>query len=105
MFNWLECFKKEKVVKIETTDNLIVTKLYRRNGRTFQFFCDSLKASGTKGENVNYCLKLLTEEGFVVVMDNRQLGVPDMLRDDTNEIRAQKIEEGFKVFKDFARFF
>lgn len=97
-------FSKKKRIETFTEKNIIITEIYKKGGRTFQLFCDVAKSNGTIGQNHNYCLKLLTAgNGFNILIDNRQMAIPEVTIDDGNQTKiVEKINEGFAKLKEFA---
>jgi len=83
-----------------TDDNIIKTSLYKTNGKTFKLLCDARKAGATIGINANYSLSLLTDNGFVLLFDNRQLNINE-IKFDNNQIDKinNQIDEGFEYFR------
>ncbi len=99
----MRLFKKRKTMMWNKKNGDVKRlELYHTRTKTFQLFCDVKKASGTIGMNNNYCLSMLTVNGFVPVIDNRTLGIPDV-KVDTDWIELMKaIEIAFEKFIVFA---
>lgn len=96
-------FKKTKNVLTNVTENNIkVIEIYKKGGRTFQLNADVKKSQGTIANNTNYCISLLTENGFVMLIDNRGLDIPEIKLELGNEENLKLIEAGFKQFKEYA---
>lgn len=90
------------VLMTKDSDNIRRLDIYKTNGKTFQLFCDVKKSDGTIGVNNNYAASILGLNGFTLVVDNRTLGIPEVKMSESAEIVQQKIEAGFKKFKEFA---
>lgn len=95
-------FTKNRVIEKFSKENVKVVEVYKRSGHTFQLFCDARKAAGTKGMNVNYCLFLLTPNGFVPLVDNRMLDIPEMnYVEGENDRMREDIKNAFAEFKGY----
>jgi hypothetical protein len=95
-------FSKSKRIETITDDNIIITEIYKKSGRTFQLFCDSVKSKGTIGNNINFCLKMLTDSGFALIIDNKQMQIAEPNMADGKEAVLKQIQVGFDLFKEFA---
>lgn len=97
-------FFSKKTQRIEHIgpDNIVIIEIYKTGSKTFKLFCDVKKASGTIGVNKHYCLEMLTQNGFSLLADNRQLCICeiDMKRSQTQTVK--QIEDGFATFKSLA---
>lgn len=90
------------VLKSVTENNIKVVEIYKKGNKTFQFYCDVKKSQGTINNNTNYCISLLTDNGFVKLMDNRDLDIPEVKLEFGNDKNLEMIESGFLEFKKYA---
>ena len=95
-------FNKKSRIENITDKNIIITEIYKTGSRTYQMYCDVGKSSGIIGTNIYYCLKLLTDAGFAVIIDNRQMAIPEVSMMNNKDSTLQEIEDAFKQFKEFA---
>lgn len=94
--------KNKSVLKNINESNVKIVEIYKKSGKTFQFYCDVKKSQGTIANNTNYCVSLLTNNGFVLLMDNRQLDIPEVKLEFGNEKLEEMIRAGFAEFKKYA---
>lgn len=94
-------FKQSKRIENISDTNAIIIEIYKKGGNTYQLFCDAQKSSGTMGDNINYCLKLLTDNGFVMIIDNKQMTIPNINMDNDMDDIVESINQGFEKFKEF----
>lgn len=85
--------------KTERTYKII--EIYKSNGRTFQLVCDVMKSAGTIAVNNNYCIQALTENGWVLLADNRILEIPEVNLEMGEKKYKKMIKEGFSDFKKY----
>ena len=90
------------VLKSVTENNIKVVEIYKKGNKTFQFYCDVKKSQGTINNNTNYCISLLTDNGFVMLIDNRGLDIPEVKMEMSKEDLQKFIEDGFAEFKKYA---
>ena len=95
-------WSKKKRIELISDTNVVITEVYKVNGRTFMMFCDAKKSKGGHGQNVNYALNILTDSGFQLIMDNRQMDIPEVDPTDPTGVTLDAIADGFKQFKAFA---
>ena len=96
-------FSKSRVLKKVSKENIKVIEIYKKSGKVFQLYCDASKAHGTRGFNVNYCINMLTINGFVNLIDNKTLDIPDVKFEENKEEKIiLDIEECFSKFKEYA---
>jgi hypothetical protein len=96
-------FSKSSLMIRGKDDALKVIEIYKKGGKTFRLFCETTKAAGTMGENFNYCVSLLTQNGFVVIADNRMLDIPEVdSKKMSKEEVLSKVHAGFEEFKRYA---
>jgi|SaaInl8_200m_RNA_FD_contig_31_2810581_length_720_multi_7_in_0_out_0_2 hypothetical protein len=103
MFNLFKS-KGDNFLRATNNDNVRMIEIYRKDDRIFQMYCDAKKSEGTIGVNTNYNISLLTDNGFVQLMDNRQLGIPEVKMDDGEKKVTEDIDAGFEKFKEYANF-
>ena len=94
--------KNKSVLKNITDTNVKVIEIYKKGGKTFQLYCDVKKSQGTIANNTNYCISLLTDNGFVMLIDNRGLDIPEVKIEMSKEDLQKFIEDGFAEFKKYA---
>lgn len=94
--------KNHNILKNVNESNIKVIEIYKKSGKTFQFYCDVKKSQGTIANNTNYCVSLLTDNGFVKLMDNRDLDIPEVKLEFGNDKNLEMIELGFAEFKKYA---
>lgn len=94
--------KNKSVLKNITDTNVKVIEIYKKGGKTFQLYCDVKKSQGTISNNTNYCISLLTDNGFVMLIDNRGLDIPEVKIEMSKEDLQKFIEDGFAEFKKYA---
>ena len=94
--------KNKNVLKNVGADNVKIIEIYKKGSKTFQLYCDVKKSSGTIANNTNYCISLLTDNGFVILIDNRGLDIPEVKMDIEKDELIQMIEDGFSEFKKYA---
>lgn len=94
--------KNKSVLKNITDSNVKVIEIYKKGGKTFQLYCDVKKSQGTIANNTNYCISLLTDNGFVMLIDNRGLDIPEVKMEMAKEDLQKSIEDGFTEFKKYA---
>jgi hypothetical protein len=94
--------KNQNILRNIDDKNIKIMEIYKKGGKVFQLFCDVTKSDGTIGQNINYCLKLLTDQGFVVILDNRTMDIPEVKMSMNEQEILMNIEEGFEKFKQFA---
>lgn len=94
--------KNKSVLKNITDTNVKVIEIYKKGGKTFQLYCDVKKSQGTISNNTNYCISLLTDNGFVMLIDNRGLDIPEVKMEMSKEDLQKFIEDGFAEFKKYA---
>lgn len=94
--------KNKSVLKNITDTNVKVIEIYKKGGKTFQLYCDVKKSQGTISNNTNYCISLLTDNGFVMLIDNRGLDIPEVKMEMSKEDLQKSIEDGFAEFKKYA---
>lgn len=94
--------KNKSVLKNITDANVKVIEIYKKGGKTFQLYCDVKKSQGTISNNTNYCISLLTDNGFVMLIDNRGLDIPEVKMEMSKEDLQKSIEDGFTEFKKYA---
>lgn len=94
--------KNKSVLKNITDSNIKIIEIYKKGGKTFQLYCDVKKSSGTIANNTNYCISLLTDNGFVMLIDNRGLDIPEVKLELGNDELLKMIEDGFIEFKKYA---
>lgn len=94
--------KNKSVLKNITDTNVKVIEIYKKGGKTFQLYCDVKKSQGTISNNTNYCISLLTDNGFVMLIDNRGLDIPEVKIEMSKEDLQKCIEDGFTEFKKYA---
>lgn len=94
--------KSKSVLKNVTESNIKVIEIYKKGSRTFQLYCDVKKSQGTIANNTNYCISLLTDNGFSMLIDNRGLDIPEVKLENTQEETLKMIEDGFTEFKKYA---
>ena len=94
--------KNKSVLKNITDSNVKVIEIYKKGGKTFQLYCDVKKSQGTIANNTNYCISLLTDNGFVMLIDNRGLDIPEVKMEMSKEDLQKSIEDGFTEFKKYA---
>ena len=94
--------KNKSVLKNITETNVKVIEIYKKGGKTFQLYCDVKKSQGTISNNTNYCISLLTDNGFVMLIDNRGLDIPEVKIEMSKEDLQKFIEDGFAEFKKYA---
>ena len=85
-----------------TDTNIKVIEIYKKGNKTFQLYCDVKKSQGTIANNTNYCISLLTDNGFVKLMDNRDLDIPEVKLEFGNDKNLEMISDGFIKFKEYA---
>jgi len=98
-------FSKQSTTKIlqeVSDDNVRVLEIYKNKVGTFKLFCDVKKADGTIGNNNNFSISMLTDNGFVIVADNNDIGIPKVRLSDSTEEALNKITDAFEIFKSFA---
>lgn len=94
--------KNKNVLKNVGADNVKIIEIYKKGSRTFQLYCDVKKSQGTIANNTNYCISLLTDNGFVMLVDNRNLDIPEVKLEMGEEKLTEQIEAGFAEFKKYA---
>jgi hypothetical protein len=94
--------KTNNVLSENVNDNVRLLDIYKNKVGTFKLFCDVKKADGTIGHNNNFAISILTSNGFVVVADNNDLGIPKIKLSETPEEALRQINEAFEIFKNFA---
>lgn len=94
--------KNKSVLKNITDANIKIIEIYKKSGKTFQIYCDVKKSQGTIANNTNYCISLLTDNGFVMLIDNRGLDIPEVKLELGNDKNLELIEAGFSEFKKYA---
>jgi len=94
--------KNTNILRSIKEDNIKIIEIYKKGNNTFQLYCDVKKSNGTIGHNTNYCLKMLGDTGFNVLIDNREMDIPEVMMDLDEEVILGQIEEAFKKFKKFA---
>lgn len=99
---FLKSKTNKDVLKNINENNVKIIEIYKTNNRLFQLYCDVKKSQGTIANNTNYCISLLTDNGFVKLMDNRDLDIPEVKLEMGNEVLENMIYEGFKKFKEYA---
>ena len=93
--------KRKTMLCVKKDGDVKRLEIYHTRTKTFQLFCDVKKQIGV-GMNTNYCLSILTANGFVPVIDNRTLGIPDVKADTNKNELMNAIEFGFEKFIVFA---
>lgn len=91
-----------RVVENITKENIIIMDIYKKNGNTFQLFCNVLKSEGTMGNNINCCVNMLTSNGWVQIVDSRILGLEEPSMGTSRTKTLTKIESCFEMFKSVA---
>ena len=99
--------KNKNILRHVSENNIKIIEIYKKGNKTFQLYCDAVKSDGTIGSNNNYSLNLLTDNGFVQLIDNVQLDIPkiNFVRGCDEELQkeyVEVIEEGFNKFKQYA---
>lgn len=94
--------KKSQRIENISKDNIIIVEIYKKGKNTFKLFCDVKKSSGSIALNTNYCVEMLTQNGFFLLADNRQLCIPELSTDSSQAENLESIEAGFNKFKTFA---
>lgn len=98
----MRLFKKRKTMMwVKKDGDVKRLELYHTRTKTFQLICDVKKQVGV-GMNTNYCLSILTANGFVPVVDNRTLNIPEVKADMNKNKLMAAIEIGFEKFIVFA---
>ncbi len=93
---------KRSIIKKVSKENIKYIEIYKKGGHVFQLFCDAQKASGTRGLNVNYCVSMLTANGYVPVADDKLLDLPEVKFEEGKEEEViAKIEKGFEEFRSY----
>ena len=94
--------KKQTRMEFITESNIKIIEIFKLKGKTFQLYCDVKKSQGTIANNTNYCISLLTDNGFVMLIDNRGLDIPEVKLELGNDKNLEMIEAGFSAFKKYA---
>jgi len=90
-----------KIIKKEK-DRLIAYKIFKINNHTYQFTIDIKMGGNVDGFNDEIYVKMFTGNGWVNVVDNRFLGLPDInVYELKKDYILEKIENYFKVFKSY----
>ena len=84
-------------------DTITVLHILKYKKNTYKLFCDTKKASGTIGVNVNFCISKLTDSGWVVVADIKDLCLENVNVNEENEVNLKRIEKAFEKFTEFAK--
>jgi hypothetical protein len=79
-------------------------EVFDYKGKTFEIFCSLSISSSCLGFNSDYCLHLLTDNGWKNLSDNRKLGINEPLsRGQSMDSELQKLEDGFNQFKEYVK--
>jgi len=102
MFSFLKP-NQERVVNKVTEDNIIIIDIFKYGGNTYQLLCDVVKSNSSICKNPAFVLKMLTEDGFVDLIDNRTLGLQEVHMKKSYEDNMEIIENSFAEFIEFAK--
>lgn len=85
----------------ETNEAITAYQIVKMGDKTFQFNC-SLTRSSCVGFNRDLCVSLLTNDGFVNMVDNRFLGIPEnwstIYTSNSEAQRKEKLKDCFAGF-------
>jgi len=90
-----------KIIK-KDIDRLMGYKVFKINNHTYQFTINIKMGGNVEGFNDEIFVKMFTDNGWVNIVDNRFLGLPDInIYELKKDYILDKIEKYFKIFKSY----